>query len=93
MTVGTIVKLKIICLGNSIGTLGVGFNDYMTGVQFIFENGEYDGFSIMEQKAFLEEIGFSKELSTYKFNNVIQVSRDFHNGVFDVAFKNDNNHR
>lgn len=91
MTTGTIVHLKVNCLGNKIGTLGVGFNDYISGCQFIFENGEYDGFSIekyfeekqSEQILFLEEIGFDKEISNYKFKNVMQVSQDFRNGFFN----------
>ena len=46
MKVGTICKLKVDCLGNKAGTLGVVFYNYGDGVQVIFENGRYDGFSI-----------------------------------------------
>ena len=45
MKVGTICKLKVDCLGNKAGTLGVVFNDYGDGFQVIFENGSYDGIS------------------------------------------------
>jgi len=94
MTTGTIVKLKTQCLGNEPGTLGVGFNDYGDGVQFIFENGEYDGFSskienilrnYSEQTSFLEEIGFDYIISEYQFKNVMQVSLDFKKGLFNSA--------
>ena len=47
MKVGTICKLKVDCLGNEPGTLGVVFYDYGDGFQAIFENGNYDGFSTM----------------------------------------------
>lgn len=95
MRVGTIVKLKVHCLGNNPGTLGVVFYDYGDGFQAIFENGEYDGFStkrtinigITEDVYFLKEVGFEPLLADYKFKNVIQVSTDFRNGVFNSAFK------
>lgn len=45
MKVGTICKLKVDCLGNKAGTLGVVFYGYDHGFQVIFENGKYDGFS------------------------------------------------
>jgi len=45
MKVGTICKLKVDCLGNKAGTLGVVFYDYGDGFQAIFENGNLDGFS------------------------------------------------
>lgn len=98
MTVGTIVRLKVPCLGNKVGTLGVGFNDYGDGVQFIFENGEYDGFSSseigmaegdeIEQSRFLEEVGYDKTLSGYQFKNVMKVSDDFRKGVFEKGLSN-----
>lgn len=98
MTVGTIVRLRVLCLGNPIGTLGIGINDYGDGCQFIFANGEYDGFSsnqqdgiyypqsgTSEQEKFLEEIGFDEKLSRYKFRNTMQLSRDFDDHLFDEA--------
>lgn len=95
MTVGTIVKLKVPCLGNPIGAVGVGFNDYGDGCQFIFENGDYDGFSSRlddiisgsEQDTFLEKVGFDEDVATYQFRNVMQVSQDFRNGFFNSALK------
>ncbi len=95
MYVGTIVELKMKCLGNNPGTIGVVFYDYGDGIQVIFENGEYDGFSnkgIMidsqtECEYFLKEIGFEPLLADYMFKNVIQVNEDFRNGVFDSIFK------
>ena len=90
MKVGTIVKLQLACLGNEVGTRGVVYDEYnigTKGVSVIFENGEYDGFSEEEQRMFLKEKGICEELSTYKFTNVMQLSRDFDNGIFDNALK------
>ncbi len=95
MQVGTIVKLKVECLGNKIGTLGVVFYNYGDGFQVIFENGEYDGFSTRriiengetEADCFLKEIGFEPLLADYKFKNVMRVSEDFRNEVFDCVLK------
>jgi hypothetical protein len=87
MTVGTIVELTVECLGNSRGTKGVGFNDYGSGCQFIFENGDYDGFSKEEQGLFLKEVGRDDSLTGYRFTNVMRVSEDFQNGVFESALK------
>ena len=87
LPVGTIVKLKVNCLGNKPGTKGVCFYDYETGSQFIFENGEYDGFSDDDIKQFLDIIDFSYELESYNFMNVMQVSKDFRDGKFKSVLK------
>ncbi len=98
MKVGTICKLKVDCLGNKAGTLGVVFYNYGDGIQAIFENGGYDGFSLKygngltgdkgqsEVDLFLEEVGFEESLGDYKFKSVIQVSNDFDLDVFSIAW-------
>ena len=99
MKVGIICKLKVDCLGNKAGVLGVVFNDYGDGFQVIFENGNYDGFStrrnlpsqmrtedLIEADFFLEEVGFEESLAAYPFRNVMQVSADYRDGVFDIAW-------
>jgi len=98
-TVGDVVKLKRECLGNPIGTYGVGFNDYETGCQFIFENGGLDEFNSeekiksfkyqTEQEFFLEFIREEESLQDYEFKNVIQVDIDFRKGLFNRAFRKD----
>jgi len=87
LPVGTIVELKIACLGNLVKTRGVCFNDYVSGSQFIFENGEYDGFSNEDIKLFLNIIDFSYELESYIFYNVMVVSQDYRSGKFDSVLK------
>ncbi len=95
MRVGTIVKLKVECLNNDPGALGVVFGNYGEGFQVIFENGEYDGFSTRriiengetEADCFLKECGIAPDLTDYVFKNVIQVSNDFRNGVFNSVLK------
>ncbi len=93
--VGTIVELKVHCLGNIAGTKGVVFYDYEDGYQAIFKNGSYDGFSRVhtmpsgeiEVDYFLKETGFCSELASYVFKNVTQVSIDFRKGIFDCIKK------
>ena len=97
MKVGTIVQLKVACLENPIGSIGVVFYDYGFGSQAIFENGGYDGFSNVhrmptigqpiEEDYFLDQIGFEPDLTGYEFKNVLQVEQDFRKGVFDVVLK------
>jgi hypothetical protein len=76
-------------LGNPVGTVGYTFNQYddfnspdKLGVQIIFPNGNYDGFSVHEQKDFLKFLGFDEQYTNYEFKNVIQVSRDFDRGYW-----------
>ena len=92
MIVGTIVELKLALLGNSPGAHGVIYETYKDldgaedpGVSVIFENGNYDGFSVAEQKEMLKELVVFTPLENYQFRNVLQLSRDFNNGVFRQA--------
>jgi hypothetical protein len=87
--VGTAYALKVNMLGNLAGTIGYVFNQYedyddktKLGVQIIFPNGEYDGFSAKEQERFLEVVGYKWEYCTYQFTNVIQVGIDFAKGYW-----------
>ena len=88
MKVGTIVKLKIPCLGNPVGTSGVCYEEYDLGEpgagSVIFENGRYDGFSPEEQENFLDFVGTSTEISNYQFTNVMKLSEDFESGFFKI---------
>jgi hypothetical protein len=92
---GNVVKLKVDCLGNKVGTLGVVFHDYGDGYQAIFENGNYDGFSTVhtmpngqiEADYFLDVIDQDALISSYNFKNVIQVSWDYNSGIFDHIWK------
>lgn len=87
ITVGTVVRLRVPCLGNKMGTIGVGINDYGDGCQVIFPNGEYDGFSEEEQHEFLDVIGTETSVSGYRFQNVMKLSDDYRRGLFDKAFE------
>ena len=88
--IGRKYRLKVHCLGNDAGTLGYIFNQYQDydypgewGVQIIFPNGQYDGFSHNEQENFLEYEGYDRRYMGYNFTNVMQVSRDFDNGYWE----------
>jgi hypothetical protein len=93
--VGDIFKLKVECLYNPIGTIGVCYAQYDNGISVIFENGKYDGFSLSkdivlggrsEVEMYLEKINHSEELSDYYFKNVIRLTEDFRKGYFHNAF-------
>lgn len=88
--VGTIVKLKVNILGNSVGAVGVCYDKYeignREGQSFIFENGNYDGFSDHEVTRFLEKVGFCEKVSGFIFNNVSALNDAFNLGYFRTAF-------
>ena len=91
MQVGTIIKIHTPCLDNPAGTLGVCYEVYTigsdAGFSFIFENGNYDGFSIDDMEIFrVEPIGICIEVSDYQFQNVMRLSEDFESGLFESAF-------
>jgi len=86
--VGTVAELKRECLGNPKGTPGICYEVYnldnRPGYSFIFENGNYDGFSPDEVDTILD-IRFQFEIE-YKFINVMKLSQDFPN-VFAPLIK------
>lgn len=76
-------------LGVPAGSVGYCFNEYddfdypdKSGIQIIFSNGNFDGFSVDEQEAYLEYVGFVPQYQSYSFRNVMDVTRDFHNGYW-----------
>lgn len=90
--IGWMFRLKVAMLGNQAGAVGYVFNQYPDfddpneiGVQVIFPNGDFDGFSVEEQKLFLEPIHPVLEYAGYEFKHVIQVSRDFEAGYWDFT--------
>jgi len=89
MQIGSIVTLKVPMLGCEVGARGVAYECYILedrlGLSFIFENGEYDGFSPDEQRDYLEEIGFDPTMASYQFRSVMDLSDDFRRGRFDTA--------
>jgi hypothetical protein len=91
MQVGSIVKLGVPMLGNEAGVRGVAYEHYVLGdrdgLSFIFENGEYDGFSPDEQQSYLKEIGLDPEVANYQFRSVMYLSDDFRKGRFDEALR------
>ena len=85
----TVVLLREV-LGNDAGTKGVVYEEYDLGdgpgASVIFENGNYDGFSVDDQKNFLHHVGHYNPCENYQFTNVMQLSRDFDAGFFNDAF-------
>jgi len=89
--VGTVVKLKVYCLRNPAGTLGVCYETYHLGDRegygFIFENGEYDGFAPDEVADCLAIVGTCESCEDYEFSNVVRLSMDFEGGRFADALR------
>lgn len=91
MQIGSIVRLKKHCLGNSPGAVGVAVEKYeiamFPGFVIIFENGAFDGFSKSEQEIWLEEIGIHGPTASYMFLNAMRLSADFDHELFLPAFE------
>ena len=96
LKVGDVVTTRLEVLGCKPGTRGVVYEIYpdfdipgKMGASVIFENGEYDGFSIRDQELFLNKESvkyipfFIRE---YRFTNVMKLSQDFKNGYWDDVF-------
>lgn len=89
--IGTLVVVKRDSAIRSVGEIGVCYDIYTIGSRpgysFIFEKGSYDGFSPEDVELFLEvtDVVFPS-IANYKFENVTQLERDYHNSRFSEAF-------
>lgn len=88
--VGYKYMLTVPLLGNPVGSMGYVFDQYPDfddprglGMQIIFPNGEYDGFSIKEQERFLTFMGIDPRYTDYEFRGVIQVGIDYQKGYWN----------
>lgn len=90
LQVGDVVELKVECMMNPIGTRGVVYETYDLGdgpsASIIFENGEYCGFSPDEQNQMVNYLCRQPLLTLYEFKNVMRLTMDFQNGVFEVGY-------
>ena len=89
--IGTLVIAKRPFLQCQIGAFGVCYERYhlgnTPGWSFIFENGDYDGFSADDVRfALYLPDAHSQHLAHYNFRNVVQLQKDFDGGVFELAF-------
>jgi len=89
MRLGDVVRLKKHCMNAAAGTIGYVYEQYTIGsdhpgVSVIFSNGDYDGFSLEEQETLLEYLYSSN--FWYLFRNVIQLTKDFREGIFNEYF-------
>ena len=79
---GDIVELLTPCLGNEPGTRGIVFHVFDNNVaQVIFPNGEYDGFDWSTDVDTWFKIHTNLPL-VYDFTNVMQLRKDFKDGIF-----------
>ena len=71
---------------NSIGYIVSEYPDFddktKVGVQIIFENGGFDGFSAVEQDLWLKDLGVNPLYTDYVFENVWKVEQDRRNGYW-----------
>jgi len=92
--VGTLWMLKVPCLNNLPGTVGVCYETYgdpnNPSMSLIFPNGRYDRFSPEDMKIFLEDeqTGVCEDTASYAFTTVGQLCRDFEKGNFAEAWGN-----
>lgn len=89
--VGTLARLKMPCLENEPGVIGVCYEHYKIGNHegwsFIFPNGMYDGFSHDDIDMVLQYEGFDVNVADYQFTNVGQLKKDFDAGRFNFKWK------
>lgn len=85
MNIGQAVINKCQHMGVPKGQVGIVFENYGSGHQIIWKNGEYCGYSLDEAQTFFSETGIDSGL-VYNFTNVINLSNDYRNGVFSNAF-------
>lgn len=86
--VGTIVRMKLPCLGNRIGDLGICIGTYKGGAYILLPNGSYDGFGNRPDSDEIEnytEIIGQIEIN-YKFTNAIDLHDRFKKGEFYKYF-------
>ena len=96
LTIGSKVILTRAMLNEQVGSIGFVFSEYpdfdddsKIGVQIIFQNGSFDGFSDEEQHLYLEDLGVDSRYQCYEFNNVNQVDRDFRKGYWSFDDRHD----
>lgn len=90
--IGTKLKLKVSCLNNLEGSIGICYEVYNRDLykvySFIFPNGNYDGFSEKDLELFFDAdyMKYETNVANYKFRNVIALSNDFKNGYWKNYF-------
>ena len=92
LVVGQKVALTKAMMNESVGSIGFVYEEYQdfdnpqgTGVSIIFQNGSYDGFSVEEQKLFLEILPVDQRYTMYDFKNVNILMRDYENGYWKFS--------
>jgi hypothetical protein len=89
--VGSLVTAKRASGVCEVAERGVCYEAYelagRPGWSVIFESGRYDGFSPADVATFLEVTGaVCQKVADYRFRNVGQWYRAFHDGRFDPVF-------
>ena len=88
----TIVRLKMVCLGNGAGSIGIcykshnafGYSLKGSSCSILFENGNHDDFTIDDQADFLIMVGQTGLAYQYTDNGKLDL--DYSQGLFDSIF-------
>lgn len=88
--IGQVVMCKSEHMGVPICAIGIVFDEYVIGnddgVQVIWQNGEYCGYSRDEEPSFYDKTQVQIPLN-YQFTNVIKLREDFLRGNFHQYFE------
>ena len=87
LVVGSKVKAKraFPAIRVEVGEIGYVYENYEfgsgsnkhVGAGIIFSKGGYDGFSLEEQKEYLEDLGIDERYKNYHFSGVINMYADY----------------
>lgn len=89
--IGSLAIAKRTFMQCKIGAYGICYKQDTLGTQtrwsFIFENGDYDGFSERDVRDILHFPGVVCDaLTGYQFTNVTELWESYLDGIFDPAF-------
>lgn len=90
---GTKYKLTREVMGNPAGSIAYVVDQYEDfddkengiGVQLIMANGATDGFSVAEQNAMLENLGYVEKYMYYNFVNASRLANDWRADYWDFT--------
>lgn len=91
--IGAKYKLTREIMGNPAGSVAYVVDQYEDfddkengiGVQLIMVNGATDGFSVRDQNAMLEWLGWEEKYMSYKFINVFRLEKDWRTKYWDFT--------
>lgn len=91
LKIGDIVTLIEFALDNEAGSTGIVIGEFkqskkIFGAIILFENGQFDRFTDIEQQLYVSKTGHHKALAGYSKIKREDIEQDYENGVFDEVF-------